>query len=487
MTWNKEFDSAFHPRAVAFIGATDSAGRGGHRQANAGGAAFMKAYMKAGFEGKMYPVNPNASEVLGVTAYANMKAIPEKVDLAIVCVPRSAVFDVLEECADVGCKNVHVFTAGFGEIGTEEGVALEAKLKEVADRRGLHVVGPNGFGLVYVPSSKMAMFAVGTYPPGSVAFLSQSGGWTLQALHYGLSQGIRYSKIISYGNGTVLDAGDFLEHLGDDPKTKIIGMYLEGVRNGRQFFEATKQVNLRKPVVIWKQGTTEAGVRAISSHTGSLAGGERMWQAFFKQTGAVRVGTLDEFMDFAVTFNTLRPLPRGPGVGLIVYTGGYSVVGAEICENAGLLVPDFSPQTQKALAEFVPSAGNSVRNPVDAEFLQLNPAALRKTLEAVANDPSVDTVVCCQNLDYQLQVGPEVIKSMGENMVEFARENKAGKPFIAVLDIFGGNKEAREEQARISRELTEAGALVHRTLARGAKALGNVARYVEFVSSHDRS
>ncbi len=483
MSWNKEFDSAFHPKAVAFVGATETVGRGGHRQANAGGAAFMKAYMKQGFPGKIYPVNLHATDVLGLKAYPNLRSLPEKVDLVVVCVPRSAVFDVLEECGDVGCRNVHVFTAGFAETATEEGRALEAKLREVATRRGLNVVGPNGFGLVYVPAAKMAMFAVGSFPPGNVAFLSQSGGWTLQALHYGLAQGLRYSKIISYGNGTVMDAGDLLEYLGQDTDTGIIGMYLEGVRDGKRFFEVAKDVNLRKPIVIWKQGSTDAGVRAISSHTGVLAGGEQMWRAFFKQTGATRVGALEEFMDFATTHATLRPLPRGNRVGLIVYTGGYSVVGAELCENAGLIVPSFSDDIQKALAEFVPSAGNSVRNPVDAEFLQLNPAALRRTLEAVAADPGVDTVVCCQNLDYQMQVGPEVIKSMGENMVEFARQNKAGKPFIAVLDIFGANKEAREEQARITRELTEAGALVHRTLARGAKALGHLARYVEFLDS----
>ena len=295
MALDHSLAAAFHPRAVAVVGA--SANPGDERA----GASFVRSLQQAGFEGPIYPIHPKAPEVLGLTAYPSVSSLPQPPDLVVVSVPRREVAGVLEDCVRAGARNVTIYTSGFSETGEEEGRQEEQKMREIALRGHLNMLGPNCMGL-YVPSARVSLWEGVSPQPGPVAFLAQSGGHCLQFSHYALGFGIRFSKVISFGNACLLGATDFLEYLKEDPDTKIVALYLEGMKDGPRLVRLVREMNPTKPVIIWKAGLTEAGARAAASHTGSLAGTRQIWDTFFRQTGAVPATGLDELADIIMTF-----------------------------------------------------------------------------------------------------------------------------------------------------------------------------------------
>ncbi|MFC2018320.1 CoA-binding protein, partial [Chloroflexota bacterium] len=292
----------FYPQTVAIVGASGS----DFGALPSGG--FIRNFQKLGFEGRIYPVNPRLKEMLGLSAYPNLISIPESLDLVIICTPAREVPAVLEDCIAANAKNIHIFSAGFGESGEKEGAALEEKIREIALQGELRVVGPNCMG-INVPRAMMQTIHEFPIHRGNVAFLSQSGGHAIQFTGYAAGFGIGFSKIISYGNGCIMDSPEFLEYLATDPETSIITMYLEGVQDGRKLIKKVSEINPTKPVIVWKGGKSEWGSRAASSHTGSLAGNRAVWDSFFKQTGAVSVNSLDELADVTMTFLYLTPPP----------------------------------------------------------------------------------------------------------------------------------------------------------------------------------
>lgn len=478
MAWDPAFESAFHPQAVAIVGASAS---GASRSTTRGGANFIRAYQQIGFPGRIYPVNPHAEEVLGRRAFPSVSTIPEPVDYVIVSVPAPEVPAVLEDCARAGAKNVHVYTAGFRESGAPEGVELERRIAEIARRERLRLVGPNSMGLCYVPRSRMSIFPGVSPEPGEVAFLSQSGGHCLQFIQYARGLGVRFSKVISYGNGIILDSTDFLEYLAKDPETRVLCVYVEGVRDGRRLLELVKATNPVKPVVLWKGGLTQSSARAAASHTGSLAGEARVWDAFFKQTGALAVYALDDMADLAMTLVCNMIPPRGRRAAIVLSGGGYSVLAADTCAREGLEVPEFTPETQRALREFIPPAGNSIRNPVDAEAAVRNADLFLRALELAAADPVVDLVIVSLHLDMLRQVGEDNLRRMGQNLVRFARENPYGKSVAAILDSWGGDPVVQKERSRLLEELPRAGVPVFRNLLRASRSLAKLAEYYAFL------
>ncbi|MDY6842836.1 MAG: CoA-binding protein, partial [Thermodesulfobacteriota bacterium] len=271
MVWDADFNRAFNPKAIAVVGVSaidpDSLPKGRFL----GGLGFVQNLKERGFSGRIYPINPKAKEIAGLKVYPNVASVPEPVDLVVVAVPAKALASVFEDCIAANAKNIHVFTAGFEETGEEEGKRLGQEIKEIAQRGGLRIVGPNCMGL-YVPSARLAMWHEGCTQGGAVAFLSQSGRIAQDYVEYAQGCGIKFSKVISYGNALTLDCTDFLEYLAHDPETRIIGMYLEGLKDGRRLTEQIKKINSDKPVIIWKGGLTEPGSRAVSSHTASMAG-----------------------------------------------------------------------------------------------------------------------------------------------------------------------------------------------------------------------
>jgi acyl-CoA synthetase (NDP forming) len=289
----------FYPRSVALVGVSAN-------PAGFGATGFLMQLRRVGFPGGIYPVNPKAAEIQGLKTYPDLKSIPEVVDLVTVAVPAPRVPEVLEDCIAAGVKNVHIFSSGFSETGEEEGQQLETRITEIIRRGGLRVVGPNCMG-IYVPASKLTAFGADPAGSGPVAFISQSGGHANFLTRYAQGLGIRFSKVISFGNACGLQALDFLEYLAEDTETKIITMYLEGIKNGNEFTRLVRAINRTKPVIVWKGGLTESGSRAVASHTGSLAGEGRVWDAFFAQTGAVRVNSLEEIVDVVMAFQHLTP------------------------------------------------------------------------------------------------------------------------------------------------------------------------------------
>ncbi|MBM3131854.1 MAG: CoA-binding protein, partial [Chloroflexi bacterium] len=348
MSSSPRFGLGFPPKNIAIVGVSrkDDLNFPGYT-----GIKLLRILQEGRFPGHLYPVNPKAASIDGLKCYSTVSSIPERVDLVTVTVPAATVPQVLEDCAAAGVPNVQICTSGFGESGEEAGKLLDERVREVATRGNLRVIGPNCMGF-HVPSARMQMFENVPLDAGPVAFLSQSGGhsrtFILCASHFGIG----ISKVISYGNALLLEAPDYLEYLADDPETKVICMYLEGVRDGHRFTELAKRVNPAKPIIIWKGGHTPSGARAASSHTASLAGNDRVWDAFFKQTGAIQVGSIEEMTEVAMALLRLGPV-AGNRLALLGAGGGDSVAAGDIAAEEGLELPSPSPQTREKLLEFV--------------------------------------------------------------------------------------------------------------------------------------
>lgn len=490
MAWDPEFEVAFNPKTIAVVGAS--------RETRFFGD-FVGNLQRSGFSGRIYPVNPKAAggEIHGLKVYPSLVSVPEHIDLVMVSVPSHAVPSVLEDCVVANAKNVHIFTAGFKETGDKKGIELEERIQEVANRGGLHVVGPNCMGL-HVPASKVTTWeAVGE--AGPVAFLSQSGGHAGQFVREGDRHGIRFSKVVSYGNAAVLDSIDFLEYLANDSETELVCMYIEGVRDGAKLTSLVREINKKKPVIVWKAGLSDSGARAVASHTGSLGGEKEVWDAFFKQTGAVRVDGLEELIDVTMTFLYLRPLCSGR-VALIGAGGGNSVAGADVCARDGLELPTLTEKTQNELRSFIPPEGTIIRNPLDIGVVLTDINLLLRSLEPVAADPMIDSIIfalplgliifggAAAGLLTQTQQPPmdalrEVMEKQSrvvlDILIKFDRENAYGKPLIAVLQpvmgpFFPG------QRGRIQQELLKGGIPVYFSLERASRAVGKFVQYHEF-------
>ena len=338
MAWDAGFETAFHPKIVAVVGVSSEATR--DAPSVLGGAAFIRAYEQLGFPGRIYLVNPGAAEILGYKAYPSVSSIPEPPDLVIIAVPAKFAPDILEDCISAKVRNIHMLTAGFEETGDESARELGRRVRELALRGGLRIIGPNCMGL-YVPASGIGFFERLPRKSGPVSFVSQSGGHCNWYTHNAPNYGVYFSKVVSFGNAYVMDSTDFLDYLAVDPETKIICMYLEGVKDGGKLLRQVRKINRTKPVIIWKGGLTDSGSRAVASHTASMAGEQAIWRGFFAQTGAVPVNSLEEMAETTMSFLYVRP-PKGRRVAVIGAGGGTSVAAADACSAEGLEVPSLS-------------------------------------------------------------------------------------------------------------------------------------------------
>ena len=493
MAWDPEFEAAFNPKAVAVVGAS--------REAQFFGD-FVGNLQRAGFAGRIYPINPKAAggEIHGLKVYPDLVSVPEHIDLVIISVPAHAVLSVLEDCIAANAKNIHIYTAGFKETGDRKGIELEERLRGVAKRGGLRILGPNCMGL-HIPASKVTTWeAIGE--AGPVAFLSQSGGHAGQFARDAARFGIRFSKVVSYGNASVLDSIDFLEYLANDPETGLVCMYIEGVRDGGKLTALVREINKTKPVIVWKGGLSDSGARAVASHTGSLAGGKEVWDAFYKQTGAVRVDGLEELLDVAMTFLHLRPLRSGR-VALIGAGGGNTVAGADVCSRDGLELPTLTEKTQNELGSFIPPEGTIIRNPLDIGVVLMDINILLRSLDPIAADPMIDSIIFALPLGFillgggagglltQTQQPPaDALRQALEKqsqvvidiLVKFDHENVYDKPLIMVLQPAMGPF-LPGQRGRIQREFLEAGIPVYFSLERASRAVGKFVQYHEFLRS----
>jgi len=476
MVERRELDAMFHPASVAVVGASANS-------TSWGGSGFLRRLQKLQFDGPLYPVNPKAEEVNGLRAYPDVQSIPGPPELVIVATPAPVVPQVLEDCIAAGVKNVHIFSSGFKETGLEEGLKLDRQITEIIRRGGLNVIGPNCMG-IYVPSSKLAYWGAEPEGTGSLAIVSQSGGHCEMISAYAQRLGVYFSKMISFGNACGLQAVDLLEYLVEDPETDIIVMYLEGIRDGGRFTQLVKKVNRIKPVIVWKGGLTEGGSRAVASHTGSLAGEKKIWDAFYAQTGAVRVTSLEEIVDVTLAFMHLTP-PRGRRTLLIGCGGGNSVYMADICGREGLETPRLTEETRRELNTFIRLAGNSARNPVDAWMLQENVDLFEKALDLAVADPMIDLVIIDRYIHSFGDESTERQRNMdrvSDLIINFARENKYGKPLVLSLNTHLNNPGLASQAAQQWVKFSKAGVPTYMSQLNASRALSRFIGYHEFLA-----
>jgi acyl-CoA synthetase (NDP forming) len=371
----------FSPASIAVIGASNSLGSWGF--------TIMHGLTPPKNQ-RIYPVNPKASEVLGVKAYPSITQVPEVVDLAVIVVSAPLVPGVLRECVDRGIKTAMVISAGFGETG-EEGRRLETELIEIASLGGLRFVGPNSMGHANNSTQLSTFGIIGEPPQGPVALLSQSGSMTLTIVRHAMEYGIAFSKFISTGNEANIHMEDYLEYLGEDEKTRVITAYIEGLREGRRFFELAKRITRKKPMVVIKIGGTEESAQAVKSHTGALAGSDLIYDAAFRQSGVIRVSDDEELVDvlFALQQGTL---PKGNRIGILSLGGGPGAIAAEACEREGLKIGHITASTITKLNELLPPRW-SHRNPVDmAGISAAEYPMVAGSLAALMEDENIDAV-----------------------------------------------------------------------------------------------
>jgi len=392
-------DYLFHPRSIAVVGVS------GKPRDWGGGNMFLAALQEFGFPGPLYPVNPNVEEVLGLRCYPSLSSIPGPVDHVISSIPATGVLPLMDDAAAKKVRSIHFFTAGFRETGEQERIDLERDVLAKAKAAGIRLIGPNCMGL-YCPSSGVTFSGDFPKEPGGVAFISQSGLNGEDLVHSATLRGLRFSKVISYGNASDLDESDFFEYCTADPDTRIILSYIEGVKDGQRFRRALKAASAVKPVVILKGGLTDAGDRAAKSHTGSLAGSPQIWESLCRQAGVVMVETLEDLVDMAVAFRFLKA-PKGRGVAIIVVGGGSSVLAADAAERVGLRIPPLSEDVQAQLRPFTPLAGTSIRNPLDTVALE-SKDGLHKTVKIVGDAPDIDSILILPRLDWWLDRVPDV-------------------------------------------------------------------------------
>jgi acetyltransferase len=374
-------DEFFSPRSVAVVGVSREEGKVGHY--------IFDNLLGAGFPGAVYPVNPKAADVHGHVCYPSVADIPDPVDLAIIVVPAGAVSGVIEECGQRGISAVIVISAGFKETGPA-GAALEREMLATAAQYGIRILGPNCLGLISTSSSLNASFAPSMPEQGTIAFMSQSGALGTAVLDWAAGEGIGLSRFVSLGNKADVSEVDLVRAWTEDPDTSVVAAYLEAVSDGRAFVEAASALSRTKPIIALKAGGSDAGARAVSSHTGSLAGSEQAYDAAFRKAGVIRARSVLELFDFAVGF-ARQPLPEGPGLVILTNAGGPAILATDACERSGVGLASLEPETITALREALPAAA-ALYNPVDV-LGDAPPERYEVAGSILAKDPNVRAIL----------------------------------------------------------------------------------------------
>lgn len=371
-------NSIFAPKVVAVIGATETKGSVGR--------TVFQNLGRGGFAGVVYPVNPKRSSVLSVRAYPDIAAIPEKVDLAVICTPATSVPTVIRDCITAGVRGAVIISAGFKEIGAA-GDKLEQEILRDAQRAGMRIVGPNCLGVMIPKVGLNATFATTIAKPGNVAFLSQSGALCTAILDWSLKENVGFSAFASLGSMLDVSWSDLIYYLGDDPDTKSIVIYMETIGDARGFLSAAREVALTKPIIVIKPGRTEQAAKAAASHTGSLTGSDEVLQAAFQRVGVLRVDTISELFDMAEVLGK-QPRPKGPRLTIVTNAGGPGVLATDALITSGAQLAELTPETMAELNKILPATW-SHNNPVDV-IGDAGPALYAKAVEIVAKDPHTD-------------------------------------------------------------------------------------------------
>jgi len=374
-------ESLMYPQAVAIVGASRKPDKVGH--------AFIANLIRSGYEGKIVPINPEAKDILGIPCFSSLQEYGGKIDLGVVVVPPKIVKQAIQDSITAGAKVVTVITAGFKEIGAK-GAELEEELVELCRSQGARLQGPNCLGILNAHHKMNATFAPAVPPVGKISVISQSGALCVAILDWASQQKLGMGKVISIGNKADLNEADFLQALAEDKETTVITGYLESIKDGNKFLRIAEEAAAVKPVVILKVGITQAGAKAASSHTGSLAGADIAYGAAFKRSGVIRAENVEALFDYALAFAS-QPLPTGNRVAVITNAGGPGIMAADAAETIGLRMVTPSDKAKARLREFLPAAA-SVNNPVDV-IGDAPPELYIGSLKVLQEEEEIDAIV----------------------------------------------------------------------------------------------
>ncbi len=411
--------SFFKPGSLALIGASSRKEKLGFK--------ILQNVIDSGFPGSIYPVNPSSDSILDLKSYKNIQDLPETPELAVIVIPAPRVAEALEECGKKGTRAAIIISAGFKEIG-EKGLKREDELKTIAKTYGMRVVGPNCLGIIDSLNLLNASFAFDMPPAGNISFITQSGALGTAVLDWAAKEGVGLSKFVSFGNMADVSETDLLEYFGEDPDTSVILLYLEGLKNGQKFIETARRVSMKKPVIMLKSGRSSAGGRAVSSHTGSIAGSDSAYNAAFTQSGVIRAASMQELFDNALLFS-YQPMIKGRRVSILTNAGGPGVMAVDQIEEEKLELAALSENTKRLLMGILSSAA-SVNNPVDVLGDALADT-YGKALELVLADQNTDAVVAI--------LSPQVVTQIPETAEMVAKiSKKYGKPLVT--SFMGGKR-----------------------------------------------
>jgi acyl-CoA synthetase (NDP forming) len=471
----------FSPSSVAIVGASLNPFSGGYQ--------FPRFLIDHGFRGRLYLVNPASNEILGLKVYARLTEVPESsVDYVISCIPADGVLSLLEDCGRKNVKLVHLFTARLKETGRDRETKLQREILEKARKLGIRILGPNCMG-IYYPKLGLSFNHELPRESGPVGGFFQSGGGAAELVRYAALKGVRFSKIISYGNASDIDEVELLDYFAADSETRVITAYIEGVKDGRKFLESLALAAKRKPVIILKSGRSRMGAKLALSHTASLAGSINVWKAALKQCGAIMVSNFQELIDQAVAFTFLPPI-TGRRVIIAGGGGGKSMVSADVWEEEGFQLPELSLEFRKKLKRKLPQLWDWVTNPIDGSLFQGTPVVDMNLLEWLSNEDGADILVANLTQDDPLtnDIWEEVLAPNFLQGVLAIKKN--GKPILCVIETGEIGPAEMEDWkwraiAQTRKQIIAQGLPVFASPQSGAKALRRLVDYWAWRESED--
>lgn len=472
---SNHLDYLFYPRSIAVIGASSTPGKWGFN--------ILNRLIKSDTTARVSPIHRSADEVQGRKAYRSLSEIPGPVDVVVIAVPPDAVPKAIQECAEKSVKVAIIITAGFKEAD-EEGAQLESEVLKIARSGGVRFVGPNCMGHF---NTAIDLFTTDErhISPGPLALISQSGYFGSYILQHAADRGAGFSKYVSSGNEADLTIEDYLEYLAEDEQTKVICAYIEGIRDGRRFFDIAQRTSKRKPIVAIKSGRSAEGARATLSHTAALSGSDAVHDAAFRQSGVIRVEEADEIIDVALALIG-QPLPRGRRVGIVTIGGGFGAVAADACRRHGLEVPSLSQETIQTLNKYLPPRW-SHSNPVDmAGVYDTSYACIGSILKA----DYIDAVLTVGSIGYPTQPDSGSATSVDERLQEYINRMVEGelqlvdglmeridrhqKPVLITAPVGKGKPPAMVK-------LEQNGIYAYRSPEAGVRVIANLVKYAEYL------
>jgi acyl-CoA synthetase (NDP forming) len=449
-------ESIFNPGSVAVIGASDNPGKLGSH--------VMRSLTEGRYPGRIFPVNPGKDEILGIKAYPSLSEVPDAVDLTIIVLPAEQVPKIIKECHGKGVRGIVLITAGFKEIEDRRGEELQWEIRELADRYGIKIIGPNTFGIVNLHLPLNASFTpeFSLVEKGGISFVSQSGGMSHLMAFLSLQDRVGLSKIIGLGNRCNVDFAEILEYLIKDSHTKVIAMYMEGIDHPKRLMEVVKTGNRGKPILAYKVGRSSTSDKASKLHTGSLAGKHEIYEGAFKQAGVLTVGSSEELLDTAKAL-TLCHLPRGKRVAVLSGQAGPGMAACDVCEVEGLMFPSFSEDTQRRVEELLPPLAIRT-NPVDMGPAWYDSEAIKGIVQTVLEDKNIDATILC--IMFASANRPAV-----GILTDLLLERKTDKP---ILCCFSSPPGIWDDEIK---KLEESGIPNYPTPERAAKTLVNLYRF----------